>query len=78
MGSTLAATKRYRRYCPAMSYPSDREDPTTRTLSSAMPPASMSHFERSFDPGWVDEPDEPQGTAVLDATGDKTTMPSWD
>ena len=59
--------------------PLDREDPTTRTLSpSALPPASMSHFERSFDSGWVEEPDEPQGTAVFDATGDKSTMPSWD
>jgi RNA polymerase sigma-70 factor (ECF subfamily) len=59
--------------------PSDLEDPTTSTLSSsAMPPASMSHIERSFDLGWVEERDEPQGTAVFDATGDKSTMPSWD
>ena len=60
-------------------YPLDREDPTTRTLSpTPMPPATMSHFERSFDSGWVEETDEPQGTAVFDATGDKSTMPSWD
>ena len=25
----------------------------------------MSHFERAFDSGWVEEPDEPQGTAVF-------------
>lgn len=56
------------------AYPSDREDPTTRTLA----PTAMTHFERSFDSGWVEEPDEPQGTAVFDATGDKSTMPSWD
>ncbi len=58
-------------------YPSDREDLTTRTLTPA-PPATMSHFERPFDSAWVEQPDEPQGTAVFDATGDKNTMPSWD
>lgn len=60
-----------------LSHP-DLEDPTTRTLSPAATPASMSHFERSYESGWVEQPDEPQGTAVFDATGDKSTMPSWD
>src|SRR6201993_729161 len=63
-------------------YPSDREEPTTRTLTPASPPskapASMSHFEHYSGADWVEEPDEPQGTAVFDATGDKSTMPSWD
>ncbi|HEY7051301.1 MAG TPA: RNA polymerase sigma factor SigE [Mycobacterium sp.] len=58
-------------------HPSDGEDPTTRTLA-ATAPASMSQFERTYGSGWVDEPDEPQGTAVFDATGDKSAMPSWD
>jgi RNA polymerase sigma-70 factor, ECF subfamily len=57
----------------------DPEEPTASTHSpTAMPPASMSKFERSFDSGWVEPADEPQGTAVFDATGDKSTMPSWD
>jgi RNA polymerase sigma-70 factor (ECF subfamily) len=60
-------------------YRSDLEDPTASTHSpNAIPPASMSHFERSFGSGWVEQVDEPQGTAVFDATGDKSTMPSWD
>jgi RNA polymerase sigma-70 factor, ECF subfamily len=60
-------------------YPSDQEDPTAGTLApTATLPASMSHVERAFDSGWVEEPDGPQGTAVFDATGDKSTMPSWD
>lgn len=54
------------------------EDPTTRTPSPTATPASMSHFERPYESGWVEQPDEPQGTAVFDATGDKSTMPSWD
>jgi RNA polymerase sigma-70 factor, ECF subfamily len=71
-------------------YPSDLEDLTTNTAAaqsalrasgsstSVVPPASMSRFERPLDEGWVEESDEPQGTAVFDATGDKSTMPSWD
>ena len=64
--------------CPPDAHQSDSEDPTATTLSPATTPASMSNFERSFEGGWVDETDEPQGTAVFDATGDKSTMPSWD
>lgn len=45
------------------------------TLSS---PVSMSHPEQFRDVGWVEPADESQGTAVFDATGDKTAMPSWD
>ena len=52
-------------------YPSDREEPTTRTLTPASPPskapASMSHFERSFEAGWVEqaEPHGARGPAQL-------------
>ncbi|MBV8964583.1 MAG: RNA polymerase sigma factor SigE [Mycobacteriaceae bacterium] len=60
-------------------YPPDGEDSTTSTLShGSFAPASMSHVDRSFDSGWVEESEQPQGTAVFDATGDKSTMPSWD
>ena len=54
------------------------EDPTTTTTN----PVFMSHLEQSgADTGqadWVEPSDELTGTAVFDATGDKTTMPSWD
>lgn len=53
----------------------DPEDPTISTLTS---PASMSHAGRYSDAGWAEPCEEPCGTAVFDATGDKTTMPSWD
>jgi RNA polymerase sigma-70 factor, ECF subfamily len=52
----------------------DLEDQTT--LMTA--PASMSHFEPSTEEDWVEPTDELTGTAVFDATGDVTTMPSWD
>lgn len=61
-----------------LSHPSgsfDQEDPTTNTL---MAPASMSHPEKYSGTDWVEPSDELQGTAVFDATGDKSTMPSWD
>lgn len=52
-----------------------QEDPTTTTL---MVPAHMSHVEQLSDAEWVEPSDELQGTAVFDATGDRTAMPSWD
>jgi RNA polymerase sigma-70 factor (ECF subfamily) len=52
----------------------DLEDQTT--LMTA--PAFMSHFEQSTEEDWVEPTDELTGTAVFDATGDMTTMPSWD
>lgn len=45
---------------------------------SVSAPASMSHFEPRQPTDWVEPSDEPTGTAVFDATGDKTTLPSWD
>jgi RNA polymerase sigma-70 factor (ECF subfamily) len=57
----------------------DLEDPTTTTSTAAhLAPVSMSHLERYTDGEWVEPSDEPQGTAVFDATGDHATMPSWD
>ncbi len=53
-----------------------REDPTASTLTTG--PTSMSHVERYSDTDWAQQSDELQGTAVFDATGDKSAMPSWD
>jgi RNA polymerase sigma-70 factor (ECF subfamily) len=53
----------------------DQEDPTTTTL---MAPTHMSHPEQIGDAEWVEPSEELQGTAVFDATGDRTAMPSWD
>ena len=51
----------------------DREDPT----STLMAPTSMAHLAQDVS-DWVEPSDDLQGTAVFDATGDVTTMPSWD
>lgn len=60
----------------------DLEDPTTTSLKApavqAAAPVSMAHLEQFTDGEWVEPTDELTGTAVFDATGDKTTMPSWD
>ena len=53
----------------------NQEDLTTTTL---MAPTTMSHLEQFSDADWVEPSDEPQGTAVFDATGDRAAMPSWD
>ncbi|MFV9635377.1 RNA polymerase sigma factor SigE [Mycobacterium neumannii] len=53
----------------------DQEDLTT---TIKMAPTSMSHLEQFADGEWVEPSDEMTGTAVFDATGDKSTMPSWD
>ena len=53
----------------------NQEDPTTTTL---MAPTTMSHLEQFGDAEWVEPSDEPQGTAVFDATGDRAAMPSWE
>ena len=41
-------------------------------------PASMTHFAPPQATEWAEPVEEPTGTAVFDATGDKSTMPSWD
>jgi len=51
------------------------EDPT---ISTSMAPVSMSHLDQFTEAEWVETSDEPQGTAIFDATGDRGTMPSWD
>ena len=38
----------------------------------------MAHLEQSTDGEWVEPADELTGTAVFDATGDKSAMPRWD
>ena len=45
----------------------DQEDLTTSTLTA-----------QHSDTDWVEPEEELHGTAVFDATGDKSTMPSWD
>ena len=58
------------------------EDPTTTSTPPSAGPVFMSHLEQAGANGehaeWVEPSDELTGTAVFDATGDKTTMPSWD
>ncbi len=51
-----------------------QEDPTTTTLTAplSVPLGQAGHAD------WVEPSDEPQGTAVFDATGDPSAMPSWD
>jgi RNA polymerase sigma-70 factor, ECF subfamily len=53
----------------------DLEDPTTTTSTS---PVFMAHIEAADDATWAESNDELTGTAVFDATGDVSTMPSWD
>ncbi|HEX9497643.1 MAG TPA: RNA polymerase sigma factor SigE, partial [Mycobacterium sp.] len=57
---------------------SDQEDLTTITPNAPAAPVSMAHLEQFAAGDWVEPFDELSGTAVFDATGDKTTMPSWD
>jgi RNA polymerase sigma-70 factor (ECF subfamily) len=52
-----------------------QEDPTTTTLTA---PVTMSHVSSDVDADWIEPSDELQGTAVFDATGDRSAMPSWD
>ncbi|MGK2882883.1 MAG: RNA polymerase sigma factor SigE [Mycobacterium sp.] len=57
----------------------DQEDATISTSTTPMlAPTSMSRFEQYSDGEWYEPSEEPQGTAVFDATGDHATMPSWD
>ncbi|MGV0849551.1 RNA polymerase sigma factor SigE [Mycolicibacterium phlei] len=53
----------------------DQEDLTTITTTA---PTTMAHLEQFTDSDWVETTDELTGTAIFDATGDKSTMPSWD
>ncbi len=53
-------------------------NPEDLTITTLTGPASMSHPERYREADWVEPSDDPVGTAIFDATGDKTAMPSWD
>lgn len=59
---------------PVVAHPTG-EVPTNATLTA---PLTMSHVAHAGDVDWVEPSDELQGTAVFDATGDRTAMPSWD
>jgi RNA polymerase sigma-70 factor (ECF subfamily) len=52
-----------------------QEDPTSISLTA---PVTMSHVAPDGDADWIEPSDELQGTAVFDATGDRSAMPSWD
>ena len=56
----------------------DQEDLTTIAQNAPAAPVSMAHREQYTDGEWVQPAEALTGTAVFDATGDKTTMPSWD
>jgi RNA polymerase sigma-70 factor (ECF subfamily) len=58
----------------------NQEDLTTISNAPVAPaaPVSMAHLPQYTDGEWVEPTDELTGTAVFDATGDMTTMPSWD
>ena len=51
-----------------------REDPTITALAN---PAGTQQADSS-DAAWAETPQDLQGTAVFDATGDRAAMPSWD
>lgn len=59
---------------PLIGMPNSEELIITTLLS----PSSMSHAHDPSADGWAEPSDGLQGTAVFDATGDKTAMPSWD
>ena len=52
-----------------------QEDPTNTLLTA---PLTMSHVGPVGDADWIEPSDDLQGTAVFDATEDRTAMPSWD
>jgi RNA polymerase sigma-70 factor (ECF subfamily) len=56
----------------------DSLDPEEFNIATWTSPTSMTHVVRYDAAGWAEPADEPYGTAVFDATGDKTAMPSWD
>jgi RNA polymerase sigma-70 factor (ECF subfamily) len=62
---------------PASSVGDTTNDLEDQTTTASTSPVFMSHFAQG-DGDWVEPSEEMSGTAVFDATGDKTTMPSWD
>ena len=56
-----------------------RSEPEEPNITRLLSPTTMSHPQVWRDDEWVEKAsDELHGTAVFDATGDKTAMPSWD
>jgi RNA polymerase sigma-70 factor (ECF subfamily) len=53
-------------------------EPEDSNIATLVNPAATSHPGPHRDAGWAELPDESQGTAVFDATGDITMLPSWD
>ena len=60
---------------PAPAALDQQEDLTSTTV---MGPVSTAHPATDAEVQWAETPDELQGTAVFDATGDRAAMPSWD
>ena len=59
-----------------------QEDPTSTTLTAPatvtqVAPVTMSRVVGDTELGWTEVPEELQGTAVFDATGDRAALPSW-
>ena len=73
-------TSRYLRVARGDELPSidGSLNPEDLNITTLLSPSSMSHPEQYRDADWVEPAEEPYGTAVFDATGDKTAMPSWD
>ena len=63
--------------CPAGSLP-DLDILDGPSMATLTVPVSMTHPSPSTDTDWVEPAEELQGTAVFDATGDRSVMPSWD
>ena len=55
-----------------------RTDSEDSIITTLLGPTSMSHAQDCPADEWVEPSDGLLGTAVFDATGDKSTMPSWD
>ncbi|OBF77198.1 RNA polymerase sigma factor SigE [Mycobacterium sp. 852002-51613_SCH5001154] len=55
-----------------------RTDSEDSIITTLLGPTSMPHAQDCPTDEWVEASDGLQGTAVFDATGDKSTMPSWD
>ena len=58
--------------------PGPQEDPTTTSLTAAAAVSATAHAAPVGDTDWAQTTDELYGTAVFDATGDRSAMPSWD
>ena len=63
--------------CPAGTLP-DLDNFDGPSIATLTVPVSMTHPSPATDTDWVESSDELQGTAVFDATGDRSAMPSWD